>query len=120
MKFKYIVSLIVILIGVLSVVLYTSIKDADIDYKYGEFSPIFHQYNNSKSYFIIIDKKETGFLLKYGDSLNNTCMTHLTDYITNSLEIYEFEPAETFQNFSIKEAEELKKIKSTHLIFENK
>jgi hypothetical protein len=123
MKFKYIVSLIVILIGVLSVVLYTSIKDADIDYKYGEFSPIFHQYNNSKSYFIIIDKKETGFLLKYGDALlvqNNTCMTHLTDYITNSLEIYEFEPAETFQNFSIKEAEELKKIKSTHLIFENK
>ncbi|HKX87084.1 MAG TPA: hypothetical protein VJL37_10435 [Flavobacterium sp.] len=123
MKFKYIVSSIVILIGALSVVLYTSIKEADIDYKYGEFSTIFHQYNNSKSYFVIIDKKETGFLLKYGDALlveNNKCMTHLTDYITNSVEIYEFESAETFQSFSIKEAEELKKMKTTQMVFKYK
>ena len=123
MKFKYIVSLIVILIGFLSVVLYTSIKEADIDYKYGEFSQIYHQYNNSKSYFVIIDKKETGFLLKYGDALlveNNTCMTHLTDYFTNSVEIYEFEPVETFQSFSIKEAEELKKMKTTQMVFKYK
>lgn len=123
MKFKYIVSLIVILIGFLSVVLYTSIKDADIDYKYGEFSQVYHQYNNSKSYFVIIDKKETGFLLKYGDALlveNNKCMTHLTDYITNSIEIYEFEPSETFQSFSIKEAEELKKMKTTQMVFKYK
>ena len=105
MKFKYIVLLIIIVIVGLSVFLYTLIKDADIDYKYGEFSQIYHEYNNSKAYFVIIDNKETGFLLKYGDALlveNNACLTHLTNYISNSLEVYEFVPNETFPAFPLR------------------
>lgn len=123
MKFRYIVLLIVIVIGFLSVVLFKTIKDADIDYKYGEFSPVFHQYDSAKSYFVVIDEKETGFLLKYGDALlveNNKCMTHLTDYIANSVEIYEFESTETYPSFTIKEAKQLKELKTTHLFFKNK
>lgn len=123
MKFKYIVSLIVIVIAFLAAVLYTSIIEADIDYRYGDFSPMYHQYNNSSSYFVIIDKKEAGFLLKYGDVLlvdNNKCLSHLTDYISTPVEIYQFTPTATFSSFSIKDAQQLKELKTTVLVFKNK
>ncbi|MFC7772841.1 hypothetical protein [Flavobacterium sp. GCM10027622] len=120
MKFRYIVLLIVIVIGFLSVVLFKTIKDADIDYKYGEFSPVFHQYDSAKSYFVVIDEKETGFLLKYGDALlveNNKCMTHLTDYSPSQIEVYQFLPEKTFDVFTLQEVKELKKRNSTKLVF---
>ena len=121
MKFKYIVTLIVIVIVVLSFVLYSCIKDADIEYRYGDFTKMYHQFDDSKNYFVIVDKNKTGFLLKYGDVLlvdDQKCLTHLTDYNPSETEIYQFVPEETFDNFTLKEAEELKKKKNTQLIFE--
>lgn len=121
MKFKYIVTSILVIIVFLLVVLYLSIKDADIEYRYGEFTKVYHQFDDSKGYFVIIDKNKTGFLLKYGDVLlveDQKCLTHLTDYNPTQTEVYQFVPEETFDNFTIKEAEELTKKKSTQLVFE--
>jgi hypothetical protein len=120
MKFKYIVTLILVVIGVLTVVLYSSVKEADIEYRYGEFTKMYHQYDDSKEYFVIIDRNKTGFLLKYGDVLlveDQKCLTHLTDYNPGETEIYQFIPEETFDNFTLKQVEELKKKKTTQLVF---
>ncbi|MCL9804259.1 hypothetical protein NAT51_01895 [Flavobacterium amniphilum] len=121
MKFKYIVTVIIVVIGILSVILYSSIKDADIEYRYGDFAKMYHQFDDSKSYFVIIDKNKTGFLLKYGDVLlveDQKCLTHLTDYSPSQTEVYQFVPEETFDKFTLKEAEELTKKKTTQLVFE--
>lgn len=122
MKFKYIVGSILVVIGILSAVLYSSIKNADIDYRYGDFAKVYHQFDDSKSYFVIIDGNKTGFLLKYGDVLlveDQKCLTHLTDYNPSLTEVYQFTPEETLDNLTLKKAEELKKKKTTQLVFES-
>lgn len=107
----------------MSFVLYFSIKNADIDYRYGDYSKMYHQYDDAKEYFVIIDENKTGFLLKYGDVLlieDDKCLTRLTDYISSEVTIYEFIPGKTFESFTIKEAKELRADKTTRLVFEKK
>lgn len=123
MKFKYILFSIITVIVLLSTFLYFSIRNANIDYKYGEFAKMYHQYDSDNYYFVMVNNKEVGFLVKYGDVLlidQNKCLTHLTDYVTDSVVVYQYEPEETFVNFTLKDAKKLKEIKSTQLIFKNK
>lgn len=93
-----------------------------IEDKYGDFQDAYFEINKSDNYFVIIDNKEVGFIEKLEGEIyisveNN--LKHLLNYQNNDIEIYKFEVNETFLNFSIKEANQLKKVSSTKLIFKN-
>ena len=93
-----------------------------IEDKYGDFQDAYFEINKSDNYFVIIDNKEVGFIEKlegeiYISIKNN--LKHLLNYSNNKIEIYEFEVNQTFLNFSIKEANQLKKESSTKLIYKN-
>ena len=123
MKFRYILFSIIVVIVSLSLLLYFSIRNANIEYKYGEFTKMYHQYDSNKNYFVVVNNKEVGFLIKYGDVLlvdQNKCLTHFTDYVSDAVVVYQYEPEETFVNFTFKDAEKLKELKSTQLIFKKK
>jgi hypothetical protein len=93
-----------------------------IEDKYGDFQDAYFEINKSDNYFVIIDNKEVGFIEKLEGEIyisveNNLKL--LLNYSNNKIEIYEFEVNQTFLNFSIKEANQLKKESSTKLIYKN-
>jgi len=93
-----------------------------IEDKYGDFQDAYNEINKSNNYFVIIDNKEVGFIEKLDGEIYisiNENLKHLLNYSNNKLEIYKFEISETFLNFSLNDANQLKKESSTKLIYKN-
>jgi len=93
-----------------------------IEDKYGDFQELYYKIDKSDNYFVIIDNKEVGFIEKLDKEIYismDDCMKHLLNYSNKKIEVYEFDLDETYTNFSLNDAIELKKVKSTELIYKN-
>jgi hypothetical protein len=93
-----------------------------IEDKYGDFQELYYKIDKSDNYFVIIDNKDVGFIEKFDKEIYITfddCMKHILNYSNNKIEVYEFDLNETYSNFSLNDAVELKKVKSTELVYKN-
>lgn len=94
----------------------------NIEDKYGDFQELYSEINKSDNYFVIIDYEQVGFIKKLEGEIYisiNDNLKHLLNYSNNNIEVYKFEVNETYSNFSLKDANQLKKEKSTELIYKN-
>ena len=93
-----------------------------IEDKYGDFQELYSEINKSDNYFVIIDYKQVGFIKKLEGEIYiaiDDNLKHLLNYSNNNIEVYKFEVNETYSSFSLKDAVQLKKEKSTELIYKN-
>ncbi len=93
-----------------------------IEDKYGDFQELYSEINKSDDYFVIIDYKQVGFIKKLEGEIYiaiDDNLKHLLNYSNNNIEVYKFEVNETYSSFSLKDAVQLKKEKSTELIYKN-
>ena len=93
-----------------------------IEDKYGDFQELYSEINKSDNYFVIIDYKQVGFIKKLEGEIYiaiDDNLKHLLNYSNNNIEVYKFEVNETYSSFSLKDAAQLKKEKSTELIYKN-
>lgn len=93
-----------------------------IEDKYGDFQELYYKIDKSDNYFVIIDNKDVGFIEKFDKEIYITfddCMKHILNYSNNKIEVYKFDLNETYSNFSLNDAVELKKVKSTELVYKN-
>ena len=93
-----------------------------IEDKYGDFQELYSEINKSDNYFVIIDYKKVGFIKKLEGEIYiaiDDNLKHLLNYSNNNIEVYKFEVNETYSSFSLKDAVQLKKEKSTELIYKN-
>ena len=93
-----------------------------IEDKYGDFQELYYKIDKSDNYFVIVENKEVGFIKKLDKEIYismDDCMKHLLNYSNKRIEVYEFDLNETYSNFSLNDAIELKKVKSTELIYKN-
>ena len=92
----------------------------EIEDRYGDFQDLY--YEGSDGNLVIIDKKECGFLKRYDRDIfveQGDCLKNILTFSNMNVEVYEVKINETYINFTIEEAKEIKNQSSTKLIYKN-
>lgn len=92
----------------------------EIEDKYGDFQDLY--YEGSDGNLVIIDEKECGFLKRYDRDIfveRGDCLKNILTFSNKNVEVYEVKINETYINFTIEEAKEIKNQSSTKLIYKN-
>lgn len=100
--------------------LHFALISMEIEDKYGDFQDLY--YEGSDGNLVIIDEKECGFLKRYDRDIfveQGDCLKNILTFSNNNVEVYEIKINETYINFTIEEAKEIKNQSSTKLIYKN-
>ena len=100
--------------------LYFAFIAMEIEDKYGDFQDLYYQGFDGN--LVIIDGKEFGFLKIYNRDIfveQGDCLKNVLSFSNKKVEVYEVEITETYVNFSLEEAKELKNYSSTKLVYKN-
>ncbi|MGX7666431.1 hypothetical protein [Flavobacterium pedocola] len=117
----FLVFLIGVVLFIFGVIFY-GLKMMAIEDRYGDFLELYNKIDASDEYFVIIDGKEVGFIEMLEDEIflqEGDCLKHIMNYDNNVIEVYQFEPNQTYISFGLADAFKLKKEPSTKLIFKN-
>jgi hypothetical protein len=121
LKNKIIIGIILAVVLFFSFMIY-GLYLMSVEDKYGDFQELYYEVNKSDNYFVIINNKDVGFIEKLEGELyisTDNNLKHLLNYSNSKIEVYEFEVNNTFTNFKLLDAQELKNKANTKLIYKN-
>ncbi|MDI9309505.1 MAG: hypothetical protein QM535_04765 [Limnohabitans sp.] len=94
----------------------------EIEDKYGEFYELYDKIESSENYLVIINNKSFGFIKKLGNDIyieEDTCLKFILNYTNSKIEVYKFNPRETFTKLTTIEVLKIKSQPDTELIYTN-
>lgn len=113
------ISIIVFVIGIFTF-LYFCFISMEIEDKYGEFENLYYEVSDGD--LIIIDQAQCGFIKKYDRDIfveHQDCLKNILTFSKNKVEVYDVKINQTYINFDLKEATNLKNQSSTKLVYKN-